>query len=222
MASTDADPVARRPAPETRRLPIGSGRHGPEAAREGVPPSNGLSLPPGRDRPLLRSGGDSITWLTRSAASGAGDRPAGVAVERMGVAAPLDTNASAAVDASTGIGAMGSTPPAWKRLAAKAAGAVCAAAGPSAARKTRGRAPVAARYPSDRARNASYASSRRTRGRPWPFSTGAGSRSTGFSARFGNSLTPVMISCRRARFSLRISQVAASRARTRPERNAAC
>ena len=92
-----------------------------------------------------------------------------------------------------------------------------AAAGPSAARKTRGRAPVAARCASERARSASYASSRRTRGSPPPGAARARARARPASRPgSGNSLTPVIGSRRLASFALRLSQVAASRSRDQP------
>lgn len=97
-----------------------------------------------------------------------------------------------------------------------------AAAGPSAAMNTFGRAPVAARWASERTRSASNASSRRTTGSPPPAGAGGtGSRSTGRSSSSGNSLTPVTGSLRRARSFLRASQVAAIRSATSPEPSAA-
>ena len=112
------------------------------------------------------------------------------------------------VDRRRGRGRARCRPPGrgWRRSATRA---VCAAAGPSAARKTRGRAPVAARCASERARSASNASSRRTRGSPPRGRRRVpAARSTGSSARFGNSLTPVIGSRRCARSAAAPAQVA--------------
>jgi len=112
-------------------------------------------------------------------------------------------------------------PPAWNRLAAKEDRPVCTATGPSVARNTRGRAPVAASCRSERDRSASNACALRTLGRPPPGGSGAGSRRTAGSARLGNSLTPVTGSRRCARSSLRAAQVRAIRSPTSPDDSAA-
>ncbi len=79
---------------------------------------------------------------------------------------------------------------------------------------------MTARWASDRARSRSNASSRRTLGRPPDSGSGAGSRSRGFSVRFGNSLTPVIGYRRLAILSLLASQLLAKSWAKCPSRRA--
>src|SRR5205814_10000284 len=109
--------------------------------------------------------------------------------QRQAIHAPLALNAPGRSSVAPGL--TGSIPPAANRFAANPARAVCAATGPSVARTISGRSPLAARYASDASRSASNASAYRWRGSPPSTVDGEGSRSTAFSPRFGNSLTPV-------------------------------
>ena len=133
--------------------------------------------------------------------------------------APLPANASRPRPRRPSPASTASMPPAWKRLRGEARRGRCARPpGPSVARKTAGRAPVAARCASERSRSASNASSRRTRGSPPAGAVGRGAaRATGVSSRSGNSLTPVIGSRRCGqRRRARRSQVAASRVGDQP------